>query len=63
MNEANPLMREWEEVMFGENYGRLLEVKRMVDPDGLLRCWRCVGWTDEEAEASCYRAFNDIQMG
>ncbi|KAI8178618.1 FAD-linked oxidoreductase [Colletotrichum sp. SAR 10_86] len=61
MNEANPFMSEWEEVMFGENYGRLLEVKRMVDPDGLLSCWRCVGWTDEEARASCYGAFNDVQ--
>ncbi|KAF5489183.1 FAD-linked oxidoreductase [Colletotrichum siamense] len=61
MNEANPFMSEWEEAMFGENYERLLEVKKMVDPDGLLSCWRCVGWTDEEALASCYGAFNDVQ--
>uniref|UniRef100_L2GB04 Isoamyl alcohol n=1 Tax=Colletotrichum fructicola (strain Nara gc5) TaxID=1213859 RepID=L2GB04_COLFN len=60
MNEANPFMSDWEEVMFGESYERLLEVKRTVDPDGLLSCWRCVGWTDEEARASCYGAFNDV---
>ncbi|GJN84096.1 FAD binding domain-containingprotein [Purpureocillium lilacinum] len=59
-NEANPFTPDWQRVFFGGHYERLLAVKRRYDPRGLLRCWRCVGWTDEDAEASCYRAFNNV---
>ncbi|KAH9948031.1 FAD-binding domain-containing protein [Amylocystis lapponica] len=29
---------------WGDNYPRLLEIKRKYDPLGLLQCWQCVGW-------------------
>ena len=56
-NEANPFTLDWKEAWYGENYERLLEIKNKYDPDGLLKCWGCVGWTDEDARKSCYSAF------
>jgi hypothetical protein len=43
MNEANPRAPQWKEDFFGENYGRLLEIKKKWDPKGLLHCNECVG--------------------
>ena len=56
-NEANPFTPNWREAWYGEHYDRLLEIKTRYDPDGLLKCWGCVGWTEEDARASCYAAF------
>lgn len=61
MNEANPFTNNWEEEFWGRNYERLLDIKNKYDPKRLLRCWRCVGWTEADAEASCYSAFNSLQ--
>ena len=61
MNEANPFSDNWEEEYWGDNYGRLLAIKDKYDPNRLLRCWRCVGWTQEDAEASCYSAFDNLE--
>ena len=33
----------WSELFWGSRYGRLLDVKRSVDPDGFWRCPNCVG--------------------
>jgi FAD/FMN-containing dehydrogenase len=43
MNEANPRAPQWKEDFFGENYERLLAIKKRWDPKNLLRCNRCVG--------------------
>lgn len=32
---------DWESAFWGENYSRLLEIKRKYDPDQLLDCWHC----------------------
>lgn len=45
-NEADPWMDGWAEAFWGDNYGKLLEIKDQVDPNHLLSCWHCVGWTD-----------------
>jgi hypothetical protein len=34
---------DWQNVMFGTNYPKLLDVKRKYDPDNLLWCNHCVG--------------------
>lgn len=53
-NEADPWLEDWEAQFWGnENYERLLAVKRQVDPEGLLSCWHCVGWTPEEDGYAC----------
>lgn len=49
LNEANPFTPDWQESWWGDNYARLLEIKKKYDPDSLLKCWKCVGF-DEEAE-------------
>jgi len=43
MNEANARAPEWKEDFFGENYDKLLAIKKKWDPKKLLRCNRCVG--------------------
>jgi hypothetical protein len=43
INEANPYEPEWENVFWGNNYDKLVEVKRRVDPESLFGCNRCVG--------------------
>jgi hypothetical protein len=52
MNEGDWLEENWQRTFFGDNYDRLLEVKRRYDPTGLFNCWKCVGWTgyDEYVE-------------
>jgi hypothetical protein len=44
MNEASYREPEWEQTFFGDNYPRLLEIKRKYDPDHVFDCWKCVGW-------------------
>lgn len=43
IKEANPFEPEWQRVFWGENYERLLRIKRNVDPSNLFVCNRCVG--------------------
>ncbi|KAH8800657.1 hypothetical protein F5884DRAFT_713644, partial [Xylogone sp. PMI_703] len=55
-NEADPGEPNWQEVFYGEDYDRLLQVKRQYDPDSLLNCWKCVGWLGpEDPMYSCYK--------
>lgn len=59
-NEANPFTTNWRQAWFGDNYARLLAIKHKYDPHRDLRCWGCVGWTEQDAELSSYRAFTHI---
>lgn len=45
INEGDWLEEDWQQTFFGDNYNRLLDVKRRYDPTGLFNCWKCVGWT------------------
>jgi hypothetical protein len=45
LNEGDWLEENWQQTFFGDNYDRLLDVKRRYDPTGLFNCWKCVGWT------------------
>ncbi|KAI9038844.1 FAD-binding domain-containing protein [Aspergillus affinis] len=57
--EANPFTEDWQEAWWGsENYGKLLKLKQKYDPQGLLHCWKCVGWEDADAKSSCWAAFD-----
>lgn len=50
MNEGNPFARSWKHDFYGENYDRLLEIKRKYDPTGSLFVWSGVGsdeWTHD----------------
>lgn len=52
-NEGDYFEPEWQTQFWGENYGRLLEVKRRVDPSGLFVCHHCVGSEDWSADGNC----------
>ncbi|KAI9772777.1 MAG: hypothetical protein M1839_002322 [Geoglossum umbratile] len=45
-NEADPWTVDWRHAWWGPSYSRLLSLKRRFDPQGLLNCWRCVGWSE-----------------
>ena len=38
----------WKQRYWGENYGRLIEIKRKWDPNGTFWCRHCVGSDDED---------------
>ncbi|KAH6971021.1 hypothetical protein BKA56DRAFT_558365 [Ilyonectria sp. MPI-CAGE-AT-0026] len=43
INEALPFESDWQHTFWGDNYERLLEIKRSVDPHDVLWCAPCVG--------------------
>ncbi|QKX59036.1 uncharacterized protein TRUGW13939_06166 [Talaromyces rugulosus] len=43
MNEADPTISDWQEVLYGDHYPRLLELKKKWDPEGVFWCKPCVG--------------------
>jgi hypothetical protein len=45
MNEGDWMEENWKQTFFGEQYDKLLSVKKRYDPTGLFNCWKCVGWT------------------
>ena len=55
MNEANPWTQDWKESWWGEeNYERLLAIKQRYDPEGLLMCWKCVGFEEGNSNFECW---------
>lgn len=58
-NEANPFTGDWQEAWWGsENYASLLAIKNKYDPEGLLSCWKCVGWNEVDGGDSCLSSFS-----
>jgi len=56
MNEADFQQPNWQEELFGGNYGRLLEIKKRWDPDHLLYALHTVGsdaWSVAEDGRMC----------
>lgn len=48
INEADFQQRDWQNVFFGSNYARLLEVKRRYDPKGVF--WNAIAVGSERWE-------------
>ncbi|MBE3050262.1 BBE domain-containing protein [Candidatus Bathyarchaeota archaeon] len=42
-NQAYTYQKDWQWTFWGDNYDRLLEIKRAVDPGDVLWCHPCVG--------------------
>lgn len=61
MNEANPFTQEWKQDFWGANYARLLEMKKMYDPKGLLKCWKCIGFEDENMLQGRFKCQGQMQ--
>ncbi|HEV7555820.1 MAG TPA: BBE domain-containing protein [Kofleriaceae bacterium] len=43
VNEADYFEPDWQRTFWGDNYTRLLAIKRTYDPAGLFVCHHCVG--------------------
>ena len=57
-NEADPFLVDWQQAFWGANYDRLLEIKHAYDPDRLLKCWRCVGFEEDDPDFKCFQGFD-----
>ncbi|KAJ8074384.1 hypothetical protein PM082_015284 [Marasmius tenuissimus] len=54
-NEGDTYEPNHEVTFWGDNYPKLLQVKKKYDPLGLLDCWQCVGWRGpKDKRFSCY---------
>ena len=40
-NEQFPIDEDWQDLLFGDNYPRLLELKKRLDPEGVFSCTTC----------------------
>jgi hypothetical protein len=52
LNEADVYEPDWQQAFWGDNYERLLEIKRKYDPHGTFWCLPCVGNEDWEMNGS-----------
>ncbi|KAL3492087.1 hypothetical protein BJX62DRAFT_236521 [Aspergillus germanicus] len=55
-NEANAYEPDWQYALFGNNYPRLLSIKKKYDPESMLWCSHCVGseaWNLKENGSLC----------
>ncbi|KAK5995330.1 FAD-linked oxidoreductase apf9 [Cladobotryum mycophilum] len=53
INEGFPFEKDWQKTFWGENYPRLLAIKKKIDPENVLWCHNCVGsegWTDDKGQ-------------
>lgn len=63
-NEADPWTEDWQGEFWGrQNYARLLEIKQKYDPDGLLVCWKCVGFESTMQTNEAYQCMGAFQGG
>ena len=52
-NHHDALEDDWENVLWGSNYPRLLEIKRKYDPDHRLNVWHGVDYKPREEWSTC----------
>ncbi|KAJ6594366.1 FAD-binding domain-containing protein [Mycena capillaripes] len=54
-NEADLHEPNFSASFWGSNYDKLVQIKKKYDPQHLLDCWHCVGWSGASADSfSCY---------
>lgn len=56
INEAFHFEKNWQKTFWGDNYDRLLQIKRRVDPDDVFWCAPCVGnerWQQDKTGKLC----------
>ena len=56
VNETDYFEPDWARSFWGENYPRLLEIKRKYDPDGFFYCHHCVGSESWSSDGMCRSA-------
>ncbi|KAK0242494.1 hypothetical protein EDD85DRAFT_811554 [Armillaria nabsnona] len=53
-NEASVHEPNYKVSFWGDNYSRLLQIKKRYDPEQLLNCWNCVGFDSHSSQFRCY---------
>jgi FAD/FMN-containing dehydrogenase len=62
LGETDLFAPNWRQSWWGENYPRLLEIKNKYDPDHVLKCWKCVGFEEEDISSEQYSCNGLIQQ-
>ncbi|KAI2629958.1 FAD-binding domain-containing protein [Hypoxylon sp. NC1633] len=60
-NEANPFTQNWRQSWWGDNYEALRAIKNKYDPEGLLKCWKCVGFEDNDISSDRFSCQGKLQ--
>ncbi|KAI8898797.1 hypothetical protein BC833DRAFT_564654 [Globomyces pollinis-pini] len=47
-NEADVYEKDHQQQFWGDNYSRLLAIKKQVDPTGFFNCWNCIASEDNQ---------------
>lgn len=47
--EPDPTVSFW-----GDNYARLLGIKKEIDPGNVMTCHQCVGWDEGDERFQCF---------
>jgi hypothetical protein len=63
VNETDYFEANWQQEFWGENYPRLLQIKRKFDPEGLFFCHHCVGSEACSRDGMCRaaRSYNCVK--
>lgn len=62
VHEAFAFDANWRESFWGPNYQGLTEVKNKYDPDGLMRCWKCVGFEESNIGDNAFHCQGKLQV-
>lgn len=56
-SESDVLEPNWQTAFFGDNYARLLKVKKKYDPDNVFIVWKGIGFAGQENQSQyqCYK--------
>lgn len=63
VNEADYFQPDWQQAFWGENYQRLLQIKKKYDPLGLFYCHHCVGSEQWSANGMCLADQKPLESG
>jgi hypothetical protein len=53
LNETDYFEPDWQRELWGDNYEKLLAIKRKYDPEGLFYCHHCVGSEAWSSDGMC----------
>lgn len=62
VHEATPFDANWRQSFWGPNYKGLAEVKTKYDPDGLMKCWKCVGFEESDIGDNAFHCQGKLQV-
>lgn len=60
VNETDYFLTNWQQALWGDNYAKLLSIKKKYDPDGLFYCHHCVGSESWSEDGMCKQKIKSV---